>query len=342
MKKIILGALALSIMGACNTKSESQNYVTFSGKITNPTGKQASIITEKYKKTFIVDENGEFSDTLNITGFEGHFTFSDGTEYTPLYLKNGYDINLTLNTEEFDETVKYTGKGNEANNYLAKKGLLMETAIDFESLLEADSVSFKNEVENIVTQFDDLLINEKGLDSTFITSEKEELVSLSKEIIEEYTYITKRAKKMKALIGTESPIFENYESINKEKVSLSDFKGKYVYVDVWATWCAPCKAEIPYLQKTEEAYHDKNIVFVSISVDDLKDKAKWETMVKDKEMGGVQLFANNSWQSDFITDFEIQGIPRFILIDPTGKIVDADAPRPSDDKLTELLDSLEL
>ena len=56
---------------------------------------------------------------------------------------------------------------------------------------------------------------------------------------------------------------------NKDSVefSLADFSGKLVYVDVWATWCGPCKAEIPSLQKLEGEYHDKNITFLSVSVD---------------------------------------------------------------------------
>ena len=57
-------------------------------------------------------------------------------------------------------------------------------------------------------------------------------------------------------------------------VKLSDFKGKYVYLDIWATWCGPCRAEIPFLKKVEEKYHGKKIEFVSISIDEMKDHQK--------------------------------------------------------------------
>ena len=136
--------------------------------------------------------------------------------------------------------------------------------------------------------------------------------------------------------GDMSPFF-SYESIDGKTVSLSDFKGKYVYIDVWATWCAPCISQVPYLKALEKRFHSKNIVFVSISVDKEDVKGKWKQMVADKALGGVQLFADNSFDSDFMTAYAINSIPRFILIDPQGKIVDLEAPRPSFDKTEGLL-----
>ncbi len=139
--------------------------------------------------------------------------------------------------------------------------------------------------------------------------------------------------------GNPSPAF-NYENHKGGTTSLADLKGKYVYVDVWATWCGPCKAEIPYLKQVEKEYHDKNVEFVSISIDVKKDYEKWKAMVSEKELGGIQLFADNDWKSDFVTAYKINGIPRFILIDPDGNIVSADAPRPSNPILKEKLNTL--
>jgi alkyl hydroperoxide reductase subunit AhpC len=90
----------------------------------------------------------------------------------------------------------------------------------------------------------------------------------------------------------------------------------------------------------EEKYHGKNIEFVSISVDVDKDHEKWQKFVTEKELGGIQLFADKNWNSDFIKAFGINSIPRFLLIDPTGKVVKADAARPSSEELTKLLDTL--
>ena len=66
----------------------------------------------------------------------------------------------------------------------------------------------------------------------------------------------------------------------------------------------------------------------------------WKTMITEKELTGVQLFTGKGWEADFIQTYKVSGIPRFILIDPNGNIVDADAPRPSSKKLIELFKEL--
>lgn len=138
--------------------------------------------------------------------------------------------------------------------------------------------------------------------------------------------------------GKPSPQFVNYENHKGGSTSLTDLKGKYVYVDVWATWCGPCIREIPSLKDVEKKFHNENIEFVSASIDEMKNHDKWKSMVTEKELGGTQLMADKAWQSEFVRDYGIDGIPRFILIDPDGNIVSADAPRPSNPKLIELLE----
>jgi len=123
-------------------------------------------------------------------------------------------------------------------------------------------------------------------------------------------------------------------------VRLSELRGKYVYIDIWATWCVPCKAEIPFLSKLESDYSTKNIVFLSLSVDHSSDKAKWVSYVKNNRLGGIQVIADKDFSSDFISKFNVASIPRFILIDPVGKIVFANAARPSDPGLRNHLDHL--
>ncbi|MEQ6123677.1 redoxin family protein [Pseudotenacibaculum sp. MALMAid0570] len=155
--------------------------------------------------------------------------------------------------------------------------------------------------------------------------------------------ITKSYNALKLLgKGNTSPKFTNYENYAGGTTSLDDLKGKYVYIDVWATWCGPCKAEIPFLKKVEKKYHGKDIEFVSISIDKKKDHQAWKDMIVDKKLGGIQLFADSDWESKFVEDYMIKGIPRFILIDPSGNIVTSNAPRPSDAKLITLFDELKI
>ena len=145
------------------------------------------------------------------------------------------------------------------------------------------------------------------------------------------------AKVQKLLPGKPSPKF-NYPDTTGKMVSLDDLKGKLVYVDVWATWCGPCIREIPSLKQLEADYHDKDIEFVSMSIDPQADKEKWLNMVKEKDLKGIQIFADNDWKSEFVQEYGIKGIPRFILIDKNGNILNADAPRPSDPAIRTLIE----
>ncbi|WP_457618853.1 TlpA family protein disulfide reductase [Lutibacter sp.] len=161
--------------------------------------------------------------------------------------------------------------------------------------------------------------------------------------IENNKQITESYKKLKTVAkGQPSPKFKNYENFAGGTTSLDDLKGKFVYVDVWATWCGPCKREIPFLKELEGKYRGKNIEFVSISVDKYADHDKWQKMVKEKELKGIQLFSDKDWDSDFVKEYLIKGIPRFILIDPNGNIVNSNAPRPSDSKLIDLFNALKI
>lgn len=136
-----------------------------------------------------------------------------------------------------------------------------------------------------------------------------------------------------------APDFE-YENIRGEKVKLSSFRGKYVYIDIWATWCVPCKREIPHLTRLDSAYQGKNIRFVSVSVDEAPDKYKWLSFVKEQQLKGEQLLANQDFDSEFIKKFNIITIPRFLLIGPDGRIISANAKRPSSPELRQQLDAL--
>ena len=127
------------------------------------------------------------------------------------------------------------------------------------------------------------------------------------------------------------------KDVNGKASKLSDYKGNLVYVDVWATWCGPCKAEIPALKKLEKKYHGKPITFLSISLDKQKDLEKWKTFVKEKELKGVQLIADDAFNSPVAKAYGINGIPRFMLFDKEGNIISTDAPRPSDKKVEVLL-----
>lgn len=343
MQKLLLLTAAIAII-AC--KQEPKDYVALSGKIIDKNSDSVVVRSRTFSKTIKVSADGTFSDTLKVE--TGVYNFYDGNESTNLFLKNGFDITMTLDTKEFDETVKYSGTGAEHSNFLAKNNLMQEELLDLDALGHLDMAELESRFGEIKTKFTEFYDANKDIDTSIINS-------LSKNIDPMLNYYKgylaeSIALKTELPKGAPSPTFEAYENYKGGTTSLSDLKGKYVYIDVWATWCGPCKVEIPSLKALEKQYHGKNIQFVSLSIDDDRshggswDKARedWKAMIADKELSGVQLFAPNGWQSQFVLDYKIKGIPRFILIDPNGNIVTPDAPRPSSPELTELFTSLNI
>ncbi|WGH76917.1 TlpA disulfide reductase family protein [Tenacibaculum tangerinum] len=159
-----------------------------------------------------------------------------------------------------------------------------------------------------------------------------------KEITKDYNLLKTTAK------GQPAPKFKDYVNYDGGTTSMDDLlkDGKYLYIDVWATWCGYCKREIPLLKMLEQEYHGKNIEFVSINVDDKGKEEKWKETIQDREMTGIQLMAGDSHLNlEWAQNFLIKGLPRFIIIDPEGKIVSPNAPAPSQgEKLINLFNEL--
>ncbi|NNF21053.1 MAG: TlpA family protein disulfide reductase [Saprospiraceae bacterium] len=171
--------------------------------------------------------------------------------------------------------------------------------------------------------------NEDMINRYMETSKNEIYVSSLQKKVDEWLHLKK---------GMVAPDFE-YPDIDSIGHALSDFRGKYVYIDVWATWCRPCVAEHPALAELEDKYHDNdNIIFMGVSTD--SDRNAWEAMVREKQLGGVQLISDEGWPSDINKDYNISGIPRFILVDMDGNLIDANAPRPSSKEMKTILKNL--
>ncbi len=459
--KNLLSIAILLVSLSCAKVEKPVDYAILHGKISNRDGGKLVIGNSEKKITEItLNDDGTFTDTLkNISA--GYYIFKYANESSKLFLKPGDDLTLTLDPQEFDESIVYEGVGSVENNYLAKKFLNEEDLGDLNSYKYLGTLEeniYVQKMDSIKKLEEDFLSKQTNLDSDFITLEEaaityghannlyrfesykrfvnqnpnfevssnypdfatglniedeklwgvdnyktywnnyysEQASKLSKsdsigqdlaflqvvsnqvksptikndllygtakygitytnelqkyydlfntnttnedhkkEITEKYNVLIKLAK------GEPSPTFENYENFAGGTTSLSDLNGKYVYVDVWATWCGPCKREIPSLKEIEKKYHNKKIAFISMSIDRKVDYDKWRKMVEEENLTGIQLFAPDDWNSDFVKNYSILGIPRFILIDPAGNILNSNAPRPSSEELPKLLESLEI
>ncbi len=296
----------------------------------------AALQTYNVEPFFKTDEEKslEYGRLLKIQNYQSFYKFYLGEEITP--------------SDAFYEPLKKVDLTNEADFKKQPYYRYLVNSIWSKRIDEAPDVNSMFKVIRSIKSQPVFVSLANGLYGK-ISSKKErakDYLDLIKRLTTNTKYIEASEKRYEEVMnakgltkGDASPEF-SYENINGETISLSDLNGKYVYIDVWATWCGPCIKQVPYLKKLEERYHDKDIVFVSISVDKEKVKDTWKQFVADNALGGVQLFADKSFDSDFMNAYAVNSIPRFILIDREGKILDPEAPRPSFEKTKVLLDGL--
>ena len=328
------------ILIAC-TQEHSREYLTLSGKLENNKDSIISIASTKgILKKISINKDGSFKDTLKVKKAAIYTFLTSDKNRAPIYLKNGYNIILTGDADQFMDSFKFSGKGAANSNFIMAQIEKSQTVGNPQLILDLEEKAFRKKVAALKFEYDSILDSYKNLDSTLYTSVKQQNIELVTYFDNAYAQNEVMGK------GKISPKFENYIDITGGKKSLDFFKGKYVYIDVWATWCGPCIQQIPYLETLEKEYHNKNIEFISISTDEARRSGgsweaaekKWRDFVKKRNMSGVQLWSGQDYS--FQQAYEINGIPRFILIGPEGKIVDANAPRPSEPRLKTLFTSL--
>lgn len=329
MKKVTYLLLLFTVFSFAQTTEKVKTKIT--AKIENRNSDTLSIYgNQRFLHTIVVNEKGLFESEFELT--PGLHQMYDGSEAAFVYLEAGDNLKIDVDAANFDETLKFQGNSSKANNYLADKTkktkkfeelAFSKDEAEFKSLLDAKKVTDKKDIDASGTSEDFKKMMTEMLKSEYYYME----MSYNEE------------RMMAKLKGQPSPTFA-YENYKGGVTKLEDFKGKIVYIDVWATWCGPCIGEIPSLKALEQKFHDKDIVFVSISIDKAKDKDKWKAMIEKKELAGVQLFADNDWNSQFVKDYGIQGIPRFILVGKNGEVINASADRPSSSTIEDVLNEL--
>ena len=288
---------------------------------------------ESYKKDLMTAYQGQFSKKLSATE----------KELLNKIIYEGWDVNDEIFYKNSDYYKDLIGYRIDYLTYKSQNQKLRDSLNndDIIKIEEAKSLITDNVIgEDFAFKYTNAAIRKakipadvKFIYESFMNNAKSEKYKL--EVKNSYQNLSA------TLANVSAPDF-NYVNPEGKMVSLKSLRGKYVYIDIWATWCAPCIAEIPSLKKLEEQYKDKKIQFVSISVDTKKQKTAWLNFVAKNDLQGIQLMADNDFRSDFIKKFGISSIPRFILISPEGIIVDNNAKRPSDPKLVKQLNTYKL
>ena len=132
--------------------------------------------------------------------------------------------------------------------------------------------------------------------------------------------------------GSEAPYFYLKDTAGVFH-TLSDYRGKLIYLHFWATWCGPCLEEIPSLNKLAENLSGKPIEIINICLDD--EYEKWETIIENEKLKGINLICVGSWAADLQEKYSVRGIPHYAIIDADGLIISENCERP--DKVYERL-----
>ena len=230
------------------------------------------------------------------------------------------------------------------NDVLPAPGKVLDN--DYTSLFYAGLQIIKDELPSLPSLLDRLA----NLYAAYGSNElrKSVAASIMREYILNYNYandfdgglaIVKRAtekydmtsifveefmKRKSTVPGSPFPAGVNLVDANGKAVDFSQFKGKYVYIDLWASWCGPCCKEVPHLQKLEKELRNDDVVFVSISSD--KDEQAWRSKMEELKMHGNQLLDKDNTLCDALN---VKGIPFFVIYDKAGNLHTYGALRPS-------------
>jgi peroxiredoxin len=261
---------------------------------------------------FIGNENVVINGTANT--FKKAVTIG-----SPSQTEYSYFINIFLPINE--KISKIIPAINDPKN-AAKKDSLVK-------LFEGMKSTVKNLVSKFITekpssavssfvllQFYQLLGDEKLLEAKYKTFKGDARKGLFATLIEQKILA---ANKSVTSATSSIPADFTQNDVNDKPVSLSSFKGQYVLLDFWASWCGPCRRENPNVVKAYNRFKDKNFTILGISLD--QDKAKWLKAISDDNLPWTHVSDLKGWGNVVGQQFQVQSIPANFLLDPTGKII---------------------
>ncbi|MFO0477170.1 MAG: TlpA family protein disulfide reductase [Bacteroidota bacterium] len=280
---------------------------------------ESKLLLEKQKFLFSIE--GKYIDSLDLENklnLINNEIFADSVLF-----KTGYTDFLSFLTYNFDRTI------------IRNKTFINCPNPNVYPILVFNEISKSHKYSEKIKEF--LLFSNLSFDLSYfgINSTIENLIEVFHQLYPDAkfnAYLKRDLEKLKKLSKANiAPSFKGKTPTGK-LVSLEDYKGKVLFIDVWATWCGPCKEELPFTHKIQEYYKFNNQVqILYISID--SEINRWQAfLIKNKKLNGNHININDSL---FINSYKITGIPRYILIDKQGLIIDAFCSKPSSGEIED-------
>jgi peroxiredoxin len=350
MKRIIYLITIVVLLAACKDKTK----FTIDGKFENAAADKKVYLygmvnnNMKILDSTILSDKGEFK--FKGTAVEADFyRVNNGTNEFMLIAKNGDEV--ILNADLNDKNHEYTLKGSDdadkvtefnklKNTYAAKVEAIKS---EFEEKVAANPESREKLIEQItptymksLTDLNEAIVkfandNTKSLVSFYAislvnpTGNEAAMVNYAEKVSDDLkknsavkNFVEKMSKLKAVQVGQQAPDF-SINGFDGNTIKLTDFKGKYVLIDFWASWCGPCRNENPNVVKAFTKYKDRNFTILGISLD--KDKAAWAQAIKQDGLTWTHASELADFEGATVKLYQVEAIPASFLVDPNGKII---------------------
>ncbi|HXI00803.1 MAG TPA: TlpA disulfide reductase family protein [Sphingobacteriaceae bacterium] len=346
MKKLITISAVLLVFASCKNKNE----FSISGKINNAGDIKKVFLYEadKIVDSAFLNENAEFK-FRRVSEDPDFYSLVAGEKSVMVIAQNGDEINIE--TDYTDSTSSYKIDGSEESekvrefNQLSNKyGKLYKDlqaeytqkveanpeAKDaiYQSLLprmQANIDAFSKEALKFAENNKDNLAGFYAAGTLDPMRYEAALIKYAEDVKDKFpknksvqSFVSRMLELKPVSVGQKAPEF-SLPTPEGKMVKLSDLRGKYVLLDFWASWCAPCREENPNLVKQFNAFKNKGFTVLGVSLDD--EKSAWQKAIKDDNLTWTHVSELKRWDGKVSMQYKVEGIPASFIIDPAGKIV---------------------
>jgi peroxiredoxin len=347
-KKIYVVLLALLAFASCKNSKQ----FSISGKIEHPGNIKKVLLyeTDQLVDSSFLNEKNEFK-FIHSTPGPNFYTLTIEDKNFLVIARNGYELKFSTDYADTSNAYKIEGSGSEESEKIREFNTLstkyskvyQQIQEQYSSLVSAnprakDSLynalmplfqknvdAFSAEALKFAQENKDNLAGFYAVGTIDPIKHEGQLIHYADEIKSKFpdnhavqTFVKNMEAMKPVSIGQQAPDFE-LPTPDGKLVKLSDLRGKYLLLDFWASWCAPCRAENPDILKQYNAYKDKGFTILGVSLDD--NKQAWIKAIKDDKLAWTHVSELKKWSGKITSTYRVEGIPASFLLDPKGKIV---------------------